>query len=119
MTDNVDEFLAHYGVPGMRRGVRKAGETKEARRAANRQTLRDFGKKRVAANGGSANKAIAKSVGKMAGINLLVNATVASLPAGGLKTGATVVGALVQLGSMAKGINEIRAVNESQRDSNK
>lgn len=119
MATEVDDFLEHYGVPGMKWGKRQAGETSSDRRNANRKTLKDFGDKRLAANGGSAKKAVAKSVGKMAGVNFAVNSLVGALPAGKLKAGAVAVGMVVQLGSMAKGINEIRAINESRRSSDK
>jgi hypothetical protein len=117
MSTEVDEFLAHYGVPGMKWGKRKAGETKASRKAANRKTLKEFGDKRLAVNGGSSKKAIAKSVGKMAGVNFAVNTLVANIPPGKVKLGVAAVGTVVQLGSMAKGINEIRAINESRRAS--
>lgn len=115
MATEVDEFLEHYGVPGMKWGRRKAGETPESRRAANRNTLKEFGQDRLARNGGSRGKAVAKSIGKMAGVNMAVNTLVGSLPAGPVRTGGIIVGSLIQLGSMGKGINEIRAVNEARR----
>lgn len=112
---DVDDFLAHYGVPGMKWGKRQAGETKESRKEANRETLKKFGEGRLAKNNGSGGKAIAKSVGKMAGINFAVNVLVGALPAGPVRMGAAAVGTVLQVGSMAKGINEIRAINEARR----
>lgn len=117
MAEEVDKFLEHYGVPGMKWGRRKAGESQVDRRNANRKTLKDFGDDRLAANNGSRKKAVAKSIGKMVGVNIAVNTLIGSIPAGPVRNGVAVVGTLVQLGSMGKGINEIRAVNESRRSS--
>lgn len=120
MSTEVDDFLAHYGVPGMKWGKRRAGETAESRKKDNRKTLKKFGKERLAANGGSKKKAIAKSVGKSLALNFVTNSAtmaVSSLAPNNptLRAGVSLAALVIQGVGIGKTVNEIRAVNEASR----
>lgn len=113
MSADVDNFLEHYGVKGMKWGKRN--------RVANREILRKAGHERLANSGGSAVKANWKSVGKAAAVNAVTNVggtAIIQLSRGNptVRTGVTLIAGAIQIGAMAKSINEIRAVNEAQRD---
>lgn len=113
MSDNVDEFLAHYGVPGMRWG-RRTGETRADVREANRKTLNEAGQERLKNSGGSAAKANWKSIGKLALTNVVTNLGATAIntvaknnPA--VVAGTTVIGTVLQGVALGKTINEVRA----------
>lgn len=115
------ETLTHYGVPGMRWGKRKPGESKSDRKQANRATLKAHGEGRLAKSGGSAAKANTKSIGKMLLTNMVSNMggnAVINLSKGNpsVALGVGIVSGIVQGVAIGKTVNEIRSVNEANRD---
>lgn len=120
MTDNVDNFLEHYGVKGMRWGVMKSTETRANRKKANRKTLEKAGERRLKDNDGSRGKAISKSIGKSLSVNLVTNMGARAVTSAfgnnpSVALGASAVALVIQGVAIGKTVNEIRAVNEASR----
>jgi hypothetical protein len=73
MSQEVDDFLAHFGKKGMKWGQRRNGNMYTAQQMAKKNARADKGAAILAKNKGSVKRYAAKEVGKTVGVTVLAN----------------------------------------------
>lgn len=111
--DSTDEFLAHYGVAGMKWGRRKAAYNEGGGTRTERHQRESD--RRVASDG--ALKASLKVAGKATVSNLMINAGAAGLSKAvrdpRAKLGIRVLGGIIQVANTASAIRDIHGLDKA------
>ena len=118
--DETEDFLAHYGVLGMKWGVRKDGSSRSQKQMARRNKSADRGDARLAKTG-SASRAHLGSIAKYIGTNILAtlgfNAVTAITESPGVRAGAIFVAGAVTVRQTIKSAREGIDVSRSEERS--